>query len=405
MVIMNLPRSERYKLENVLVVGILPGPGEPKLTANTFLKPLVEELQILWKSKERFSVSGSIFKKRIQAGLICVSCDIPASRKIGGFMGHMANQGCSRCKKEFFKNGKLDFSGFERDCWPSRTSDEHKRNAKESMNETTPTAQQNRCAINGARFSVLHKLECFDCIRYFVIDPMHNLYLGTAKHLMKDVWLNEQSPVLRSADFDKIQEIVDSMMTPQDIGRIPGKIANNFGGFTADQWQSWTVVYSLLPSRGFTRESSCWTSFVTACKILGKKTISVEDIETGDDYLMKFLKQFVHLHGSEYVTPNMHLHGHLRECLIDFGPLHGFWCFSFERYNGILGAYPTNNRAIEIQLMRKFISQIKSKVFVFPDIYQDKFIEFFNHQKSKGSLKTTLDPIDSYLGLWRQKTI
>ena len=252
MVIMNLPRSERYELENVLVVGIQPGPGEPKLTANTFLKPLVEELQILWKSKERFSVSGSIFKKRIQAGLICVSCDIPASRKIGGFMGHMANQGCSRCKKEFFKNGKLDFSGFERDCWPSRTSDEHKRNAKESMNETTPTAQQNRCAINGARFSVLHELEYFDCIRYFVIDPMHNLYLGTAKHLMKDVWLNEQSPILLSADFDKIQEIVDSMMTPQDIGRIPGKIANNFGGFTADQWQSWTVVYSLLPSRGFT---------------------------------------------------------------------------------------------------------------------------------------------------------
>ena len=63
MVIMNLPRSERYELENVLVVGIQPGPGEPKLTANTFLKPLVEELQILWKSKKRFSVSGVCLRK------------------------------------------------------------------------------------------------------------------------------------------------------------------------------------------------------------------------------------------------------------------------------------------------------------------------------------------------------
>ena len=190
MVVMNLPRAERYKIENVIVVGILPGPGEPKLTANTFLKPLVEELQSLWKSKERFAVSGNLFRKRIQAGLICVSCDIPAARKIGGFMGHMANQGCSKCRKEFFKQGRLDFSGFNRECWPPRVSNDHKRDAKESLLETTPTAQQNKCAGHGARYSVLHELEYFDCIRFFVIDPMHNLYLGTAKHMMKDVWLD-----------------------------------------------------------------------------------------------------------------------------------------------------------------------------------------------------------------------
>ena len=407
MVVMNLPRAERYKIENVIVVGILPGPGEPKLTANTFLKPLVEELQSLWKSKERFAVSGNLFRKRIQAGLICVSCDIPAARKIGGFMGHMANQGCSKCRKEFFKQGRLDFSGFNRECWPPRVSNDHKRDAKESLLETTPTAQQNKCAVHGARYSVLHELEYFDCIRFFVIDPMHNLYLGTAKHMMKDVWLNEEAPLINSADFEKMQEMVDSMVTPQDIGRIPGKIANCFGSFTADQWQSWTVVYSLCALQGILPENhlSCWTSFVTACKILGKKTISIADIETGDKYLMQFLNQFVDLYGSEFVTPNMHLHAHLRECLSDFGPMHGFWCFSFERYNGILGAYPTNNRAIEIQLMRKFLFQITSKLFEFPDLYQDSFVEFFDEQKSKGSLKTTLDPIESYLGLSIQKTM
>lgn len=39
LVLLNLPRHERYKLENIFVVGILPGPSEPKLTANTFLEP------------------------------------------------------------------------------------------------------------------------------------------------------------------------------------------------------------------------------------------------------------------------------------------------------------------------------------------------------------------------------
>ena len=97
LVLLNLPRHERYKLENITVVGILPGPSEPKLTANTFLEPLVKELQTLWACKFRFNVCGSFCKRLIKVGLICVSSDIPATGKIGGFLGHMASQGCSCC--------------------------------------------------------------------------------------------------------------------------------------------------------------------------------------------------------------------------------------------------------------------------------------------------------------------
>ena len=32
-----------------------------------------------------------------------------------------------------------------------------------------------------------------------------------------------------------------------------------------------------------------------------------------------------------------------------------FWLFSFERYNGVLGDEPTNNRSIEIQMMNRFL--------------------------------------------------
>ena len=46
----------------------------------------------------------------------------------------------------------------------------------------------------------------------------------------------------------------------------------------------------------------------------------------------------------DLVTPNMHLHGHLKECLLDDGPFHSFWCVSFERFNGVLSSFHTNNR-------------------------------------------------------------
>lgn len=48
MVLMNLPREIRFKAENVMLVGIIPGPHEPKLTIYTYLRPLVAELNVLW---------------------------------------------------------------------------------------------------------------------------------------------------------------------------------------------------------------------------------------------------------------------------------------------------------------------------------------------------------------------
>ena len=48
------------------------------------------------------------------------------------------------------------------------------------------------------------------------------------------------------------------------------------------------------------------------------------------------------------------MHCHLASCIKEFGPMHSFWLFPFERYNDILESQPTNNRSIELQLMRRF---------------------------------------------------
>ena len=46
----------------------------------------------------------------------------------------------------------------------------------------------------------------------------------------------------------------------------------------------------------------------------------------------------------------------MKDCLLDFGPATAFWLFAFERMNGILGSFHTSNKAVEVQLFRKFIS-------------------------------------------------
>ena len=52
----------------------------------------------------------------------------------------------------------------------------------------------------------------------------------------------------------------------------------------------------------------------------------------------------------------MHLHCHLVECVHDYGPIFGFWLFSFARYNG---NFPNNQKHIEIQLMQRFETEMQ----------------------------------------------
>ena len=50
-VLMNLPREMRYKRENVILIGLIPGPKEPDHDINTFVDPLVRELILLWSGR------------------------------------------------------------------------------------------------------------------------------------------------------------------------------------------------------------------------------------------------------------------------------------------------------------------------------------------------------------------
>ena len=118
--VLNLPYHLRFKREFVILIGIIPGPNEPKRDINSFLRPLVEELLDFWKGKS-MHVCGKDDVQRVRCALVCVACDMPASRKVCGFLGHSATLGCSRCKKQFpGEVGNKDYSGFDRDNWVMR---------------------------------------------------------------------------------------------------------------------------------------------------------------------------------------------------------------------------------------------------------------------------------------------
>ena len=170
--VQNLPRIERYKQENVILVGVMPGPHESSLTINSYLSPLVEELNEFWKGvlipvrRENTTININV-----RLALSCVACDIPASRKVCGFVGHNARLGCNKCLREF---QRFNFSGYDRDNWQLRTGSTHREQCKKLSKETTKTSLQAAESIYGVRYSILLALPYFDPVRFTVIDPMES---------------------------------------------------------------------------------------------------------------------------------------------------------------------------------------------------------------------------------------
>ena len=390
--IMNLPRSVRYKQENVLLLGLIPGPHEPENDINSYMEPIVTELLELWPGVE-FTFAGGD-KHKVRCALLCVACDIPGGRKTCGFLSHSANYGCSKCLKLFPGGvGSKDYSGFDRENWRLRTMVHHRRTALDLEKCNNKTELRQKESSTGCRYSVLLKLPYFDPPRFLIVDPMHNLYLGSAKHYLKRIWLDKN--IVSDKDFEIIQQRADSIVTPAGIGRVPHKIRSGFASFTADQWKNWVNYYSLLAMGDIFLQGNdleCWRHFVLASRILCSHQLSSTELQLGDILLLSFCKRTEFLYGKEVITPNMHMHAHLRTCIEDYGPMHGFWLYAFERYNGVLGSIPNNNRTIEVQLMNRFTSDNNMLCTSLPCEFRDCFEQHFTQRKLVGSVAETVNP-------------
>jgi hypothetical protein len=71
-------------------------------------------------------------------------------------------------------------------------------------------------------------------------------------------------------------------------------------------------------------------NFVRACTLLIYRIIDNNMLNEAHDRLLKVGQLIEEHYGQQLIL-------HITECCRDYGPLYAFWCYSFERMNGILG--------------------------------------------------------------------
>ena len=203
--VLNLPRRERFRKKWTMIVGIIPGPTEPKIHSNTFLKPLVDDLLCLWRGMPILP-DGNIAR----AALLGVAADMPATRKLTGFLCHKANLGCNRCY-------------FQAEREPGRPG------ATGRMSYYTQRTCRNRSKE----------------------DPFQQAQEFKA-----------------AATKTEFYQRLNSMCVPYDIGRLPTNFGckTSFSGFTAQQWKNYAIVYAkaclwgLLPGSPSRHYTGLWST-------------------------------------------------------------------------------------------------------------------------------------------------
>ena len=339
-VICNLPRSERFKTSNTITLAVIPGPGEPKLhKLNHYLAPIIDQFIELWKGIDISTNETS--SKHIRAAIICCACDIPAARKLCGLIS--ARAACHLCEKvaNFDDRNQSNFGGFDdmNQWFVKRDADEIRNNAYIWKECNTEDARKNHVSETFVRWSEIYRLPYFDPTKFLIVDPMHCLFLGIAKWIVTRLWIEENR--LTTKHLEIMQERVNKIKVPSDIGRIPNKIetGDGFSGFTANQWKTFILIYATTITWNLLKDEDrkILSYFVRACNILVCRIISKSGLNEAYQCLLSMVKLVEKQYGQKKITPNMHLCLHICECALDYGPLYSFWCYSFERMNGLLG--------------------------------------------------------------------
>ncbi|KAJ7318502.1 hypothetical protein DFH08DRAFT_819781 [Mycena albidolilacea] len=160
-------------------------------------------------------------------------------------------------------------------------------------------------------------------------------------------------------------DALDNWLTlPAHLGRLPSLIGEPAGGsLTADQWLVFSIVVAPLISLQLwqeyipeesPQELAQWRAREIAATLEAKQAtaaaarqaqpavqgkralargITEVDLTESDRLIREYCQELVELYGPEVICFIHHYATHTARCVRNYGPLHQFWTFLFERLN------------------------------------------------------------------------
>ena len=308
-----------------MLIGIIPGPEEAQCRINSYLKPVVNDRLSLYEGID-IRVSGRHSEQfTSRAVLLPVLGDIPASRKISQFLSYKANKPCDKCHKTAKREpGTVGASGrmsFVTEKMPRKRTDREVRDAMAKYQKATSKhAADSLAKVSGVRYSELSRLPYFDMVENFLVDPMHNLFLGLVEDVGNAIIIGDEKFI--SADGRNVfQERMNSMRLPYDVGRLPKTMLQKRSGrgITAQQWKNFIITFARVCLwKGVGKDAYRMVSTLAeACEIVLRNPLDQNDITHLENLLQQHHRLYAKIfaqycqcklpHGSTLTRTNLKL--------------------------------------------------------------------------------------------------
>ena len=164
--------------------------------------------------------------------------------------------------------------------------------------------------------------------------------------------------ILTPAVIEQLRDDIKATYFPSWMERPPTNFGSaSHGKLKADHWRTVCTVSMVITlvrlwgtSNSTTAETLLLENFVhlvSAVDLATRRSMTPSRAQQFDFHMAEYLRTLRKLFDHDLV-PNHHLSLHLAASLMLFGPVHGWWAYPFERYNGIIQRFNTNHQIGEL---------------------------------------------------------
>lgn len=419
--VLNYPAAIRSKAESLMLVGIIPGPKEPK-NIDPYLEVFIDDLNDLSQNSVFDAYKNEYFTPR--ANIILHVLDYPGQNKVFHCNGAGAYAGCVYCriKGEYSTSlQKMVYLGHRRflnaddplhednENFPNETDHRYppaikdmkfieKYNEKYSKAETQVERKHVSQKSGCKGHYVLRSLPQHDRIKNTPIEPMH-LIKNIAEHIVRLLSANVKTHKIRqeerirgrflsywsSSDTQSLSHLpfclsndqikcansrAMSIRVPSALEWKPQDLFRSSHSLKSHEWKE-IVCNGILKFcvRGFLGKQQ-QDSLFSLCDILNRlcsyDVMMTDELEADVHHALALIERDFPVSLNVIV---FHLLHHLPYFIRRFGPVNNYWMYSFERFNSWISRRIKNRRFPESTVIETY-----------------RLYEWSNHLQSSGKL-------------------
>ena len=292
----NLPPEIRFHIDNILSLGVIPGPKKP-VDVDSFLWPLIKELLRLAAGVRAFDIlTSKVFALR--AYLILVFGDIPAVSMLMRMKGHNGISPCRMCEVVGLRTPQsratthyvpLDrqnyphaapgaIKSYDPNNLPLRHHATLMAQAEEVQNATTYTDATKLAKLYGIKgVPYLSLLPSLNFPKSFPYDFMHLIWENLIKNLVlhwtgefKGLGAGKESYEFPTAVWNAIGEATgkSGSTIPSAFGSRVPNVATHQSQMSAEMWSFWTLYLGPVLLRRRFQRPKYYTHFVWLVRLL-----------------------------------------------------------------------------------------------------------------------------------------